>query len=263
MANRSLTLKVQNKPIYHSRSSINPPLSTRKPQNFPEKEFKSVKTLNITTHSPKKTEVDFSKVDNQDRQKNFMEMMGFHKKTDTYLKSSPLNIDILAPSISLVDFMGENRLSFLKKAGFMPIHDECVRSQEVKKIADEKNAFSLPNILHYDMIRESTIKTPINSHSVVTPNFSLLPKLKIQPNTVKAKSDKECKFFKGESEHIGKIDKILEECEILYKENKELRKIENEIAAKSGLEKIQKKKGKRRLTIKEINSIRLNAQALD
>lgn len=256
MANRSLT-------NYHSSSSIKVPISTRKPQKSAQKEFKSIKTLNVTSQSPRKNESDFSKVDIHDKQRNFMEMMGFHKKADTYLKCSPLKIDILAPSISLVDFMGDNRLLFLKKAGFMPIHDECIRNQEVKKIADEKNSFSLPNILHYDMIRESTIKSPINAHSVSTLNSSLLPKLKVKPTARKNKSDKECRILRGESEHISRIDKILEECEILHKENQELRKIENELASKNVIEKIEKKKRKRKLTIKEINSIRLNAQALD
>lgn len=226
-----------------------------------KKVFKSLKTLNFIEDPHKDTEGSFCKTDIKGRQKSFMEMMGYHKKIDSHLKCNPLNINISTPTISLTDFMGGKRYTFLKKAGFLSIYDECLRNQEVKKIADEKNAFSMPNIAHYDMIRESVIKGPM--HSKTSSSISLLSKIKLQPTTTRAKIDRMHKFPKVEHRQIGKLDKILQDCDNLFRENQELRNTENELTANQFLEFNNHRKNKSKLSNKELYTIRLNAQALD
>ncbi|OMJ93109.1 hypothetical protein SteCoe_3922 [Stentor coeruleus] len=261
MASRSPTLRTQKKPNSHSRSSVILTEAKNYLLKQGKKEFKSLNTLNFIDDPHKDTEGSFCKNDSKGRQQSFMEMMGYHKKIDTNLKSNPLNINISTPTISLTDFMGGNRYTFLKKAGFLSIYDECLRNQEVKKIADEKNAFSMPNIAHYDMIRESTIKGPMHLKS--SSSISLLPKVKLQPATTRAKIDSIYKFSKLEHKQIDKLDKILQDCDNLFRENQELRNTENELAANQLLEFSSHRKKKYKLSKKELHTIRLNEQALD
>ena len=54
--------------------------------------------------------------------------------------------------------MGGKRYNFLKQSGFLPMYDERVRTEEIKKMKDGKNILSHSNIHHIDLMRENNVK---------------------------------------------------------------------------------------------------------
>ena len=165
----------------------------------------------------------------------------------------PLNVELSTPKISVTDFMGEKRYSFLKKSGFLMIYDERRRLDEIKKIKDEKNILSYSNLHHIDIIRESTINWPHQQKSTST--------IPIINSATKASR-------KTKSHKIEEIEYILNKCDKLNKKNPNIASIEKEVKRNSILkgnisEKVLKRSIDRKISRKELNLISLNANRIE
>ena len=177
----------------------------------------------------------------------FMEMMGYQPKAnENNFHPIWLNTDTATPRISVTDFMGGKRYNFLKQSGFLPMYDERVRTEEIKKMKDGKNILSHSNIHHIDLMRENNVKF---THTKKAP--SVLPVIKTNRDGLR----------KTKSHKIEEIEYILNNCEILNRKNPEIEKIEKELeinaTLSSNVSKIHfARNSTQKISRKELNSIK-------
>lgn len=170
------------------------------------------------------------------KKKNFYEIIGVPSLKDKLPSSPKLKVDVQSPRISLTDFMGKNKYSYLKKTGYIEYYEELKKNAEYQKIVDQKNTLSMPNIIHNDYIRENVIK-----------NSNLPRGTEISTLFEKQKYGKQI-----QQERIDTIQKIIDQCDDLYKESKKSRNMEKELREDTiGKVVFKKRKAARRLTVQE------------
>lgn len=168
------------------------------------------------------------------KKKDFYEMIGIPSLKEKLASSPKLRVEVQSPRIALTDFMGKNKYSFLKKSGYREYYDEFKKSKQFQKIVDQKNTLSMPNIIHNDLIRENCIK---NSNSPRGTEISTLFE--------KQKYGKQI-----QQDRIDKIQKIIDQCDDLYKESKKARNMEKELREDTSVKPlVRKRKETRRLTL--------------
>lgn len=138
------------------------------------------------------------------KKKLFLEMMGYPKSKVNSISSPVLDIEAKTPTISLTDFMGNNKYSFLRKSGFIEIYEHCRKMKETKKLVENKKVLSGNNIKHIDQIREYAIRNPYSRK-----NTKLTPLFKSEKYGKRAKKDR-----------IDRIQDIIEKCNTLALESK-------------------------------------------
>lgn len=131
-------------------------------------------------------------------------MMGYPKSKVNSISTPLLEVEAITPTISLTDFMGNNKYSFLRKSGFIEIYEHCRKMKETKKLVENKKALSSNNIKHIDQIREYTIRNPYSRK-----NTKLNPLFKNEKPRKKEKKDR-----------IDRIQDIIEKCNTLVTESK-------------------------------------------
>lgn len=176
------------------------------------------------------------------RLQSFMEMMGMSKKKETKTdRKSELNLQIDTPTISLIDFMGSQRYSFLKNSGFLPIYCKFQRNGDAKKLASDKNVLSLPNIQHLDLIRENCIKNKPSPRS--SSNIPYYKKIDLYDSNKKLTK-------------VDKVHLILSKCDEFFEKSSKPVKIEQIITEKVKEPVLRKSKLRRKFTNKELNYIK-------
>jgi hypothetical protein len=71
------------------------------------------------------------------KRKNLLEMMGFPRNDRNIVKSLSPETKNKSQKISLTDFMGSRRQSFLKKSGFSDIHEHCLKLKHQKILSSK------------------------------------------------------------------------------------------------------------------------------
>ena len=170
------------------------------------------------------------------KKKNFYEIIGVPSLKEKLPSSPKLKVEVQSPRISLTDFMGKNKYSYLKKTGYIEYYEELKKNAKYQKIVDQKNTLSMPNIIHNDFIRENVIK-----------NSNLPRGTEISTLFEKQKYVKQI-----QQERIDTIQKIIDQCDDLYKESKKARNIEKELRDET-IAKVafKRRKAARRLTVQE------------
>jgi hypothetical protein len=163
-------------------------------------------------------------------------MIGIPSIKEKQSNSPKLRVDVQSPRIALTDFMGKNKYSFLKKTGYIDYYDEYKKNSEFQRIVDQKNTLNMPNIMHTDRIRENFIK---NSNS---PRNTEISTLFEKPRYAKHQ----------QQDRIDIIQKIIDQCDDLYKESKKIKNVEKELREDAvGKIVVRKRKAVRRLTVQE------------
>jgi len=176
------------------------------------------------------------------KKKLFLEMMGYPKGRPGNQLSPLLDVEAKTPTISLVDFMGNSKYSFLKKTGFIDIYEQCRRLKELEKIAKSKKVLSSNNIKHIDQIREHAIMSP-----------SLVRYSEVFPLFRKNKYEK-----KQSKDRIDRIQGIINKCDELFVESRnKAKKAGVEAGAVERKKKVKKLSGIDKISIQtEMERIR-------
>lgn len=195
---------------------------TRCTSGIPDQILSSVfKQIKITPKVPLTPSIlSIKELDN--KKKLFLEMMGYPKGKSGKKLSPLLDVEAKTPTISLVDFMGNSKYSFLKKTGFIDIYEQCRKLKELEKIAKSKNVLSSNNIKHIDQIREHAIRNPnLVRYNEVLPLF------------------RKSKYGKKQSkDRIDRIQGIINKCDQLFVES---RKKVGKVGVETGVVEVKKK----------------------
>lgn len=169
------------------------------------------------------------------KRKNFYEIIGVSSVRDKNALSPTLKVEVSSPKISLTDFMGKNKYSLFKKTGFMEYYGEYMKNNEIQKIVEQKHTLSFPNIIHTDIMRKHAIK------KTFSPRHTEISALFEKPKYGKQRS----------TERIDVIQKIIDQCDDLYKEGKKYKDLEKDAMGDMKKFSIRNNKRTRRLTVQE------------
>ena len=226
----------------HTKTSLISPSSQLSTLPPIDTNFHSPNYLPTGWNSSKSPNLKLQVEDSKKRQKDFLELMGFSERSPVSSLHSPLAVGKNSPKISVTDLMGTKKFIFLKQSGFLPMYYECKRTQEHKKLVEEKNVLSYANIIHTDLIRQNNFRAP-NKPPESCVEF------------------KRYKKRKKTTKKILEIEEIFKQCDALAVSTKQTKK-EIELGIPSCQPEI-KRKPKRKLTSKEINCIWLNMHKIE
>ena len=171
------------------------------------------------------------------RRKNFFEMIGLKHIKDKRPDGQIAELKTNSRRISIIDFMGKNKMNFLKRTGFLEYYEEYERGKGFQKLLEQKQTVSMPNIFHLDKIREYAIRSPASPRDQ---NLELLfQKQKF------GKSDQKAR--------IDIIDNILIKCDDLYSKSNQSKQSFSKILQCSKKNTLKKRL---KISINDINSIK-------
>jgi hypothetical protein len=172
-----------------------------------------------------------------EKRKNFFEMIGLKDIRDKRPDGLISDLKTNSRRISIIDFMGKNKMNFLKRTGFLEYFEEYERGKGFQKLLELKQTVSVPNIKHSDKMREYMIKSPGSSSD----------------NKINLLFKKE-KFKKNErKKRIDTIEKIIIKCDDLYQKSSHSKESFSKLLIKN--KEIQIKK-KLKISLHDINMIK-------
>ena len=190
---------------------------------------KELNTSRTTSFSPQQQEYN--------RRKNFFEMIGLKHIKDKRPDGQIAELKTNSRRISIIDFMGKNKMNFLKRTGFLEYYEEYERGKGFQKLLEQKQTVSMPNIAHLDKIREYAIRSPVSPRDQ---NLELLfQKQKF------GKSDQKAR--------IDIIEKIIIKCDDLYSKSNQSKQSFSKILQSSKTNRLKKRV---KISINDINSIK-------
>jgi hypothetical protein len=241
MHTRSPTLNSKLQKHTHTKTSFYLPPSKKNKLPPIDTNLHTPNLLSPDWHYTKSPQSKPIPEESKKRQKDFLEMMGFSERSPVSSLHSPLSVGENSPKISITDLMGTKKFVFLKKTGFLPMYYECKRTQEHKKLVEEKNALSYANMIHTDLIRENNFKVTNRP-----PDSGV--------------EFKRYKKRKKTTKKVLQIEEIFKQCDALTVSTKQTKK---DIEIGFPVVGNEQRKAKRKLTSKDIKSIEINIHHLE